>query len=344
MQLKSVTNADVAGKRVLVRVDFNVPVEAGVVGDDMRIQAVVPTLRLLQEKGAAKIILMTHWGRPTGVDESLRTAPLFEILAKYTSTTNIEMLENLRFNPGEESNDEAFSKALAALGDIYVDDAFAVMHRPAASVVGVAKLLPAYAGLLVEKEVAEISLALNPAKPSVAIIGGAKFETKIPLLTVLVNKYDQVLLGGALANDMLKARGVDVKNSVVSEQAPPKEMVADARILVPTDYVWQDDKIMDIGPDTSAHWATLLAMQQFVLWNGPVGWYEKGFGTGTDLLANTIASSTAKAVIGGGNTAEAVSKITLDPERIFVSTGGGAMLELIANGTLPGLEPLRRQG
>jgi len=341
MQLKTVRDAEMAGKRVLVRVDFNVPIENGVMGDDMRIKAAVPTLELIKKNGAAKIVLMTHWGRPTGVDESLRTAPLFAQLGKYTDTSGMEMLENLRFNPGEESNDEAFSKELAAHGDVYVDDAFAVMHRPAASVVGVAKLLPAFAGLLVEREVEKISAALNPANPALAIVGGAKFETKIPLLTVLLEKYDQVLLGGALANDMLRARGMDVKASVVSDQAPPADMVGDARILVPTDYVWQDDKIMDIGADTTHHWSTLLAMQQFVLWNGPVGWYEKGFGAGTDALAHVLESSQARAVIGGGNTAEAVSKIKLDPERIFISTGGGAMLEFIANGTLPGLEPLK---
>ncbi len=343
MQLKKIQDADVSGKRILMRVDFNVPVENGVMGDDMRIKAAVPTIELLKEKGAAHITLMTHWGRPEGVDESLRTAPLFAHLSTLTDTTNIEMLENVRFNAGEDANDEAYAKELAVHGDIFVNDAFAVCHRAAASVVGVAKLLPSYAGLLVQKEVEEISKALTPEAPALAIVGGAKFETKIPLLSTLLKTYGQVLLGGALANDMLKARGiVDIKKSVSSDTAVPAPMVADSRILVPTDYVWQDDMIIDIGPDTLQHWSGLVATQKFVLWNGPVGWYEKGGSAGTDGLATALTNSLAHAVIGGGNTAEAISNITFDPAKVFVSTGGGAMLELITAGTLPGLEPLRR--
>ena len=342
MQLKNIQDADVNGKRVLMRVDFNVPVQNGVMGDDMRIKAAVPTIELLKQKGAAHITLMTHWGRPEGVDESLRTAPLFKRLGELTDVANVEMLDNVRFDAREDTNDEGYAKELAANQDIFVNDAFAVCHRAAASVVGVTKFLPSYAGLLVTKEVTEISKALTPAEPALAIVGGAKFETKIPLLTKLLEVYGQILLGGALANDMLKARGlVDIKNSVSSNTPVPAEMVADARILVPTDYVWQDDIIIDIGPDTLQHWSTLLATQKFVLWNGPVGWYEKGGSAGTDGLATTLGNSMAHAVIGGGNTAEAVSKIALDPSRIFVSTGGGAMLELITKGTLPGLEPLR---
>lgn len=341
MQLKNIADADVAGKRILMRVDFNVPVQDGKITDDMRIKAAVPTIELLKQKGAARITLMTHWGRPEGVDESLRTAPLFAHLATLTDTANIEMLENVRFNAGEDANDAVFAQELAQHGDLFVNDAFAVCHRAAASVVGVATLLPAYAGLLVQKEVAEISKALNPEEPALAIVGGAKFETKIPLLTKLLETYGQILLGGALANDMLKARGVDVKKSLVSDVAVPAEMVADSRILVPTDYVWQDDKIMDVGSDTAEHWATMLATQKFVLWNGPLGLYEAGFAAGTDTVALALGNSPAHAVIGGGNTAEAVSKINLDPAKVFISTGGGAMLELITKGTLPGLEPLR---
>jgi len=341
MQLKKVQDADVAGKRVLLRVDFNTPVQDGVMGNSMRIKAAVPTIELLKQKGAARITLVTHWGRPKGVDESLRTAPLFVRLGEYTDTSNMDMLENLRFNAGEDTNDDNFAKELAAGHDIFVNDAFAVCHRPAASVVGVAKLLPSYAGLLVQKEVEEISKAITPDEPALAIVGGAKFETKIPLLTKLLGIYGQIFLGGALANDMLQARGMDIKNSVASGTAVPAEMVADSRILVPTDYVWQDDIIIDIGPDTLQHWSTLLATQKFVLWSGPVGWYERGGSAGTDGLGAALSNSQARAVIGGGNTAEAVANINFDPAKVFVSTGGGAMLELITKGTLPGLEPLR---
>ncbi len=323
MTLKNIADADVTGKRVLMRVDFNVPVESGVMGDDMRIKAAVPTIELLKQKGAAHITLMTHWGRPTGVDESLRTAPLFVRLAKYTDTSGVEMLENVRFDAREDANDETYAKELASHGDIFVNDAFAVCHRAASSVVGVTKFLPSYAGLLVAKEVEEISKAMQPEEPALAIVGGAKFETKIPLLQKLLEKYGQVLLGGALANDMLKARGlVDIKNSVASDTPVPAGMVADSRILVPSDYVWQEDKIIDIGPDTAQHWATLVATQKFVLWNGPLGWYEKGGSAGTDMVAIALVNSQAHAVIGGGNTVEAVSKITFDPSRIFVSTAG----------------------
>jgi phosphoglycerate kinase len=341
MQLKKIQDAEVAGKRVLLRVDFNVPVQNGVMGDDMRIKAAVPTIELLKQKGAAHITLMTHWGRPEGVDESLRIAPLFEHLGTLTDTSSMDMLENVRFNTGEDANDEAYAKELAAHGDVFVNDAFAVCHRAAASVVGVAKLLPSYAGLLVQKEVEEISKAISPEEPALAIIGGAKFETKIPLLTKLLETYGQIFLGGALANDMLKARGMDIKNSVASDTPVPATMVADARILVPTDHVWQGDVIVDIGPDTAYAWATMLTTQKFVLWNGPLGWYEKGGSAGTDTVAAALGNSPAHAVIGGGNTVEAVSKIKFDPAKVFVSTGGGAMLELITNGTLPGLEPLR---
>ncbi len=342
MQLKKIQDADVAGKRVLLRVDFNVPVQTGVMGDDMRIRAAVPTIELLKQKGAAHITLMTHWGRPEGVDEGLRTAPLFERLGSLTDTANVDILENVRFDAREDSNDEAYAKELASHGDIFVNDAFAVCHRAASSVVGVAKLLPAYAGLLVQKEVQEISKAMQPEEPALAIIGGAKFETKIPLLTKLLETYGQILLGGALASDMLKARGlVDIKNSVSSDVVPPAEMVADSRILVPTDYVWLDDQIIDVGYDTAQHWSTLVAAQKFVLWNGPLGWYEKGGSAGTDDLATALVNSQAHAVIGGGNTVEAVSKIQFDSAKVFVSTGGGAMLELITKGTLPGLEVLR---
>lgn len=340
MQLKKVQDADVAGKRVLMRVDFNVPVEGGVMGDAMRIKAAVPTIELLKQKGAAHITLVTHWGRPQGVDESLRTAPLFQKLGTLTDTANMDMLENVRFNAGEDANDPAFAAELASGHDIFVNDAFAVSHRAAASVVGVAKLLPAYAGLLVQKEVEELSKAVTPEEPALAIVGGAKFETKIPLLTKLLESYGQILLGGALANDMLKARGLDIKSSVASGTSVPAEMVADSRIMVPTDYVWHEDKIMDIGPDTAEHWATLVATQKFILWNGPLGWYERGFVSGTDTVAAALSASLAHAVVGGGNTVEAISKLPLDP-RIFISTGGGAMLELITNGTLAGLEPLR---
>ena len=357
MTLRSVRDADVSGKRVLLRVDFNVPIEGGVIVEDSRIKAAVPTIELLKKKGVSHITLMTHLGRPEGkVDESLRTAPLFKRLSELTETSEVEMLENLRFSPGEEANDEVFAKELAQYGDIFVNDAFAVCHRAAASTVGVTKLLPSYAGLLVEKEVENLTLALTPPAKSLAIIGGAKFETKQPLLEKLLNSYPNVLLGGALANDLLKARGMPVGASFVSDKPVPEDMAGDERILMPDDVrvdgevvrdahtadVRANERIMDIGPLTEVHWAQLVANSEFVLWNGPMGVYEKGFVAGTDALAKALVDSKVKAVIGGGDTAAALAKFTFDPERIFVSTGGGAMLEFLANGgSLPAVDVLR---
>lgn len=359
--LRSVRDAEVAGKRVLLRVDFNVPIENGVITEDSRIKAAVPTIELLKKNGVSHITLMTHLGRPEGkVDESLRTAPLFKRLSELTDTANIEMLENLRFSPGEEANDEAFAKELSQHGDMFVNDAFAVSHRAAASTVGVTKLLLSYAGLLVEKEVEHLLLALTPPQKSLAIVGGAKFETKQPLLEKLLQSYAQVLLGGALANDLLKARGLPVGASFVSDKPVPEDMAGDERILMPDDVrvVGEDagpsrdahtadvraiEKIIDIGPITETHWSGLVTTSEFILWNGPMGVYEKGFVSGTDALAKALVASTCKAVIGGGDTAAALAKYTFDPARIFVSTGGGAMLEFLTNGgSLPALEVLRK--
>ena len=343
MDLKSVRDADIAGKKVLVRVDFNEPIVDGVINDDTRIKAAIPTIQLLKQRGAVHITLMSHLGRPDGkVVEGLRTAPLMRRLSELTDTAGVEMLENVRFNPGEETNDPQFAAELAGYGEIFVNDAFADAHRAHASIVGVAKLLPAYAGLLVEREVEKISAALNPVKPAMAMVGGAKFETKIPLLTKLLEIYDRVLLGGALANDILHARGVDIKESLLSKMPPPQAMVDDARIQVPTDFVWEGEKIVDIGPQTGAEWARVIAEQHFILWNGPMGMYEFGKTAGTDKLAEALVSNKILAVIGGGDTAAALEKISFDSEKVFVSTGGGAMLQFLADGTLPGLEPLKK--
>jgi len=358
MELRTIESADIAGKRVLMRVDFNVPEQEGVLGDDLRIKAVVPTIELIKKKGAAHITLLTHWGRPEGkVVEALRTAPLFKRLTELTDTANIEMLENVRFDPREESNDEAYAKELAAHGDIFVNDAFAVCHRAAASVVGITKFLPSYAGLLVEREVQNLSQALMPPPNAVAIIGGAKFETKAPLLTKLVALYSKVLVGGAIANDLVSSRGTKVSSSVTVTASVPAELKENTNLLSPTDLVFKtpagenknktlaeiapEDIGFDIGNETMHEWAEILKQTPFILWNGPVGWYEGGYGAGTDALAEALTSSSAQAVVGGGNTVEALSKFTFDPSRVFVSTGGGAMLEFIAQGTLPGLEPLR---
>jgi phosphoglycerate kinase len=321
MQIKSVTEADVAGKRVLLRVDYNVPLQEGVVMDDSRIRATLPTIDLLRSREAAKIILATHVGRPDGiVVDALKTAPIFAHLQTLTDTTGIEMLENLRFNPGEESNDPAFAQSLAAQADVFVNDAFADSHRAHASIVGVAKLLPAYAGLLMEREITKLSAALTPQKPSLAIVGGVKLETKLPLIEKLSQLYDKVLVGGALANEL-------------HNPAP--------NVFLPEDGIPQLEGMFDIGPKTEGAWVAEVKKAAFVLWNGPVGWYEKGYGEATYALAQALVDSGVRAVIGGGDTEAAVAKFAFDPEKVFVSTGGGATLEFLTAGTLPGIEVLR---
>ncbi len=320
--LKTVESAEVSGKRVLLRVDYNVPMEGTKVLDDSRIRATLPTISLLRDRGAAKIILATHLGRPDGkVVEALRTAPLLEHLKTLVTTTDIEMLENLRFNPGEETNDPAFAAELASHADVYINDAFAASHRAHASIVGVAKLLPAYAGLLVEREVAKLSEALTPAKPSLTIMGGAKLETKLPLIEKLSKIYDKVLVGGALANEY--------KGTA-------------ANVLLPEDGIPQREGMFDIGPTTQSTWREEIKKAAFVLWNGPVGMYEKPeYSAGTDAVAQALVDSGVQAVLGGGDTDEALAKFTFNPEKVFISTGGGATLDFLIDGTLPGLEVLK---
>ncbi|HVU80213.1 MAG TPA: phosphoglycerate kinase [Candidatus Paceibacterota bacterium] len=358
MQVRTIRDADLSGKRALVRVDFNVPMQNGAVTSDARIAAAVPTIEYLLEHGA-KVVLMTHLGRPEGkVVEELRTAPLLRKLNEYVQG-DIEMLENLRFDAREEADDEGFAKELAARGDLFVNDAFAVSHRAHASTVGVAKFLPSYAGFLMEKEIAELSLALMPPAGSVAIMGGAKLETKIPLLEKLTALYGSVLVGGAIANELLKAHGSKVGSVISSAEPPPSAILNNERIVLPVDVVVEDqttkekrtalvDEVrsgevgFDIGEATAKDWGARIAQAPFVLWNGPSGLYESGYSSGTDALAQALGASAAHAVVGGGNTIEAVSKFSFDPGRVFLSTGGGAMLEFLVAGTLPGIEPLKK--
>lgn len=359
MQLKSVHDAEVKGKRVLLRVDFNVPIEAGVIVDDARIRAALPTVNFLHEAGAAKITVATHLGRPGGKEVgSLKVAPLEARLKELAPFPEIEMLENLRFNPGEEANDPQFAQELAQHGEVFVNDAFADAHRAHASIVGVAKLLPSYAGLLMLKEVENLSQALAPQKPALAIVGGAKFETKIPLLTKLLTIYDGVLLGGALASELLLARGLPVGSSLLSGAGVPEALAGNDALVVPEDAelvtvdttagrtslindIRANEKIVDIGTRTIEAWQKKIEGAEFVLWNGPVGIYEESYVDGTDALAEALVKSGARAVIGGGDTEAALKKIKFDPAKVYVSTGGGAMLEFLADGTLPGLEVLR---
>ena len=360
-KIKSVSDAEVKGKRVLVRADLNVPMVTmegkPQVANDLRILAILPTLELLHQNGAAQIIILAHLGRPGGkVDESMRLAPVEARLRELTAVPFV-MHENLRFDAREEANGPAFVQELAALGDLYVNEAFADSHRAHASVVGVPALLPGYAGLRFVEEVAKLSAALTPPQGSLAVIGGSKFDTKEPLIIKLLSLYGEILLGGALGNDVIKARGLPFGGSLISSTPVSPEIAGDERVVIPTDaFVAEtgrnaeriasiadtraNESIIDIGPQTAALWSEKIKKASFVLWNGPMGLYETGYSDGTDALARALAQSGVPAVVGGGDTAAAVEKYKFDPEKVFISTGGGAMLQFLVNGTLPGIEAL----
>lgn len=371
MNLKSIRDLDVRGKRVLLRTGLNVPVAGGRVIDSFRLARAAKTIEFLSHRGA-RIILLGHLGRHgesvRPVIEALRGhLPGVSLRLSETSPTNsvpevaslkegeVLALENTRRFLGEEENDPILAQALAALGDIFVNDAFSDSHRVHASVVGVAALLPSFAGFLVEEEVQKLSVALLPKRPAIAIIGGAKFETKEPLIEKLVGIYDRVCVGGALVNDFYKAKGLSVGLSLISKKGPSPQILTHPRIEVPVDIVAAtdntshvtqpgdvraDEQIVDAGPMTGRLWGEYIHSAEFVLMNGPLGVYEKGFNAETENLARALSTSKAQAVVGGGDTIAALTKTHFDPERIFLSTGGGAMLQFLADGTLPGLEAL----
>ncbi len=369
--IRSIRDADVSGKRVLVAVDFNVPMRDGLIIDDARIRAALPTLELLAGRGA-KITVMTHVGRPGGkVVEELKVAPiarrLGELMKRRVTVAPEEsdfmMLENLRFDPREKEGDMGFAKELAAYGDLYVNEAFSNSHRAHASVVGVPQLLPGYAGVRLMEETDKLQEALTPPQGALAIIGGAKFETKQPLIEKLLPHYARILLGGALGNDVIKARGLPVGASLVSSVPASVAIASDEKLAVAADAVMEkvggpvdspkesrtglvvdvraDERIVDVGPVTADAWAQVAEEAPFVLWNGPLGVYEEGYAAASDLMARALSRSKARAVVGGGDTAAALGKYSFDPQKVFLSTGGGAMLQFLTEGTLPGIEALK---
>lgn len=367
---------------ILVRAALNVPVANGAVANDYRLRRALSTIRFLSERGA-KVVLISHIGEQG--TETLE--PVARALGKLISGVsffgetigerargvvrklspgNILVLENLRRNKGERMNDPAFAKELAALADAFVEDSFDTCHRAHASIVGVPALLPSYAGLLLEEEVSELSRALAPKRPALAVIGGAKFSTKEAVLAALLQTYDHVFIGGALANDFLKASGREVGQSLVSDCDPKRmdAMLSNRKLVLPIDslvipasavgsigaraqariaalgQVQSDEVILDHGPGTSALLTRLAGKATTILWNGPLGNYENGFIDATDALARAIAASDAHSVIGGGDTVAAIENLGLLPRFSFVSTGGGAMLDFLAKGSLPGIDAL----
>jgi phosphoglycerate kinase len=389
----TIRDVDVAGKRVLVRVDFNVPMEARRIVDDSRIRASIPTIKDLVER-RARVILMTHLGRPDGqVDEAYRTTPLAkrlsELLGRPVSHLDdcvgpaveaavramqdgeIVMLENVRFHPGETKNDLGFAKQLAALGDLYVNDAFGAAHRAHASTAGIAQYLPAVAGLLMEREIKTLGrIMVDPPHPLVAIIGGSKISTKIGVVRSLLQRVDRLCIGGAMACTFFKAKGLEMGRSLVEEDQldvarsllayagqgsgtlvlPLDAVIAsEARpgVTVETvaiDAVPADMKVLDVGPMTVERFLQSCDGAHAVIWNGPLGVYEvPPFDRGTDALAEGLAGSDAETIIGGGDLVAALQKQHLADRMSFVSTGGGATLEFLEGKILPGIAVLREK-
>jgi phosphoglycerate kinase len=392
--MRSVRDLDASGKRVLVRVDFNVPIHGAVVTDDTRIRAALPTIRLLMDQGA-RVILASHLGRPKGtVVDGLRMAPVAARLTRLLGETvaftddclgpsvaraieglepgRVLMLENLRFHPEEEANDPAFAAALAANADVYVNDAFGTAHRAHASTVGVARLLPAYAGLLLEREVAVLSNLLDhPERPFVGILGGAKVSDKLGVIAHLLPKVDALVLGGGMANTFLLAEGFSIGTSLAErdlvEEArrimvsasragvpiilPLDVMVADeVRVdarhrVVSVESVDRDEAIVDVGPATIRAATSLLEAAKTVFWNGPLGVFEiEPFAAGTDAIARELARCTAHGatvVAGGGESIAAITSLDLAERFSHLSTGGGASLEFLEGRDLPGIAVLR---
>jgi phosphoglycerate kinase len=337
---RSVRDAEVSGKRVLVRVDFNVPLEDGGVADDTRIRAALPTLRLLLDREASGLRLVSHLGRPKGPDPAFSMEPVRQRLAELLFDGRVELLENTRFDPGETKNDPALARRLAEGCDLYVNDAFGSAHRAHASTVAVAELLPAYAGLLLERELEELGALLEePERPYVAVLGGAKVEDKIGILESLTERADRVLVGGKMAAELAEngnhSQNVELPVDVVAAAAFAPE--AEAKV-VPADEAPPGWLGLDIGPETRVAFAEHIGEARTVFWNGPMGVFEwERFAAGTKAVAEAVAEADGHTVVGGGDSVRAVDELGLAERIDWVSTGGGASLELLEGKELPGV-------
>jgi phosphoglycerate kinase len=386
----SVRDAKVKGRRVLVRVDFNVPLKDGEVVDDTRIRAALPTLELLRERGAA-LVLASHLGRPGGkfvpelslapvarrlselLDTNVTQAPKVigaevEMAAGCLGPGEIVLLENTRFEPGETKNDPMLAGSLAALAQVYVNDAFGAAHRAHASTEGVANFLPGYAGLLLEREVTELSKVVEaPERPLVVVLGGSKVSDKVGVIDRFLEVADQILIGGAMCFSFFKAQGKEIGDSLYDDasveaarEALAKAEAADCELVLPTDLVlgrefsadterkevdgvevpagWMG---LDIGPKSGAAYAEAVGKAGTVLWNGPMGAFEmEPFAGGTRAVAEAVAKAPGKTVVGGGDSVAAMVQFGLGDEVDWLSTGGGASLELLEGKKLPGVEAL----
>ncbi len=396
MKLKTLGQIkNLKGKKVLVRVGFNVPMKNGQIVDDLRIQFALPTIQYLIRK-RAKVILISHLGRPNGKRiKKYSLEPVYRNLGTRSSKMkkvgfvndcigptvkktidkmeagDLILLENLRFYPEEKKNNLKFAQSLASLADIYINDAFSVCHRRHASIEAITKYLPSAAGLLLEKEVKNLSLVLqNPKHPLIAVMGGVKISTKIGVMKNLIKLADHILIGGALANNFLKADGAQISKSIYEPAMikTVKKLVKNKKIVLPLDgrirfidsnqslttkinelsLLKKDFELLDIGPETIRLFSTYLKTAKLIIWNGPLGYFEdQRFSLGTRQIAQTIFKhKKAKLIIGGGETLAAIKKFkvynfhSLAKDKVFISTGGGAMLEFLSGVILPGVAPL----
>ena len=384
MTVKLMTDQALAGKRVLIREDLNVPIKDGVVSSDARIKAALPTIKLALQAGA-KVILMSHLGRPTEgqYEDSYSMKPVAAYLSDLldcsvnvvrdwrdgleSANGSITMLENVRFNSGEKSNDDDLAKAYAELCDVFVMDAFGTAHRAQASTHGVAKFAPiACAGPLLAKELEALETALAvPATPIAAIVGGSKVSTKLMVLETLADQVDQLIVGGGIANTFLAAAGKNVGKSLCEQDLIPAAQALMKKVSIPlptdvvvgkefsetaaaviksVDEVADDDMIFDIGPDSASHLASLIGSMATIIWNGPVGVFEfDQFAQGTKALALAIAKSDGFSIAGGGDTLAAVDKYNIGQQVSYISTGGGAFLEYVEGKELPAVAILKQR-
>jgi phosphoglycerate kinase len=333
---RSVRDAEVNGKRVLARVDFNVPLESGEVADDTRIRAALPTIRLLLEQDASEVTLASHLGRPKGEDPALSMEPVRRRLGELLDDERVDLLENTRFNPGETKNDPEFARELADGRDMYVNDAFGAAHRAHASTEAVAHLLPAYAGLLLERELEELGALLeDPAHPFVAVLGGAKVEDKIGVVRSLSERADTLLVGGKMAEELEPTYKIELPADVVAAAAFEED--AETRIVTAGEAPdgWLG---LDIGPETRKRYAERIAGAKTVFWNGPMGVFEwPRFAEGTKEIGEAVAACQGHTVVGGGDSVRAVQELGVADRIDWISTGGGASLELLEGKELPGV-------
>ena len=382
MDLRTLDDLEIAGKRIVLRADLNVPLDGTRIVDDFRIRAALPTVKELVDGGAARVVVLAHLGRPKGApDPAFSLAPVAARLADLLGTevaladtpadvgdeTGVLLLENVRFFPGETANDPSFAAELAGLGDAYVDDAFGAVHRAHASVAGIATLLPSAAGRLLAREIEVLSRLLSgPERPYVAVVGGAKVSDKLGVLENLLKVVDALVIGGAMCFTFLKAKGLEVGTSLcepdrIDDVIRLMELAGD-KILLPTDVVCApamesgvpatvvgvdaipaDQAGYDIGPVTVEAYAAAVRSAGTVMWNGPMGVFEvEPFSTGTRVIAEAVAASPAFSVVGGGDSMAALDRFGLADGINHASTGGGAMLEYLEGKELPGLVPLER--